>query len=171
MQKIDPYKIDESVFRLLDKDWMLITAGRASHFNTMTASWGGFGIIWNQPVAFIFVRPQRFTFQFLEQYDWFTLCFFGKGYKKILNYCGTRSGKDTDKIAKTGLQPIETEKGNILFTDARLVFECRKLYFQDLQPGHFLDPEIESNYPGKDYHRMYFGKIENSWINEDNGIK
>jgi flavin reductase (DIM6/NTAB) family NADH-FMN oxidoreductase RutF len=169
MKRIDPYILDESVFRLLDKDWMLITAGEKVNFNTMTASWGGFGIIWNKPVTFIFVRPQRFTFQFLEQYEWFTLCFFGKGYRDILNFCGSRSGRDTDKIAQTRLVPIETKKQNIYFEGARLVFECRKLYYQDLQPGHFLDQNIESNYPGKDYHRMYFGKIENCWIQEDNG--
>jgi flavin reductase (DIM6/NTAB) family NADH-FMN oxidoreductase RutF len=164
MKIIDPYQIDQSVFRLLDKDWMLITSGVTGHYNTMTASWGGFGILWNQPVGFIFVRPQRYTFQFLEQYDWFTLSFFGPDYKDALNFCGSRSGKDVDKIAKTGLIPLETERGNIFFKGACLVFECRKIYSQDLQPGRFLDPAIESNYPKKDYHRMYFGKIENSWI-------
>ena len=168
MEVIDPYNIDESVFRLLDKEWMLITAGISGHFNTMTASWGGFGILWNQPVAIIFVRPQRFAFKFLEEHNWFTLSFFGPGYKDILNFCGSRSGKNVDKIARTGLIPLETERGNIFFKEARLVFECRKLYFQDLDPTHFLDPKIESNYPKKDYHRMYFGKVENSWIMDDN---
>jgi len=169
MKRIDPYNIDESVFRLLDKDWMLITAGVSGHFNTMTASWGGLGILWHQPVAFIFVRPQRYTYQFLEQYEWFTLCFFGHGFRKILNFCGSRSGRNTDKIAETGLLPMETEKGNIYFQGARLIFECRKIYFQDIQPSLFLDPKIELNYPAKDYHRMYIGKVENSWIKEDNG--
>jgi flavin reductase (DIM6/NTAB) family NADH-FMN oxidoreductase RutF len=171
MKIIDPYNIDESVFRLLDKDWMLITAGDKDHFNTMTASWGGFGIMWNQPVAFIFVRPPRYTFQFLEQYERFTLCFFGQGFRDILNFCGSKSGKNTDKIAHTGLIPAVTENGSIFFQGARLVFECRKLYYHDLQPDHFLDPKIESNYPRKDYHRMYLGKIEKSWIMEDNSQK
>jgi flavin reductase (DIM6/NTAB) family NADH-FMN oxidoreductase RutF len=171
MKIIDPYDINESVFRLLDKDWMLITAGVTGHFNTMTASWGGFGILWNQPVAFIFVRPPRYTYQFLEQYEWFTLNFFGSGFRDVLNYCGSKSGKDVDKVAKTGLMPLETERGNIYFDKARLVFECRKLYYQDLDPVRFLDPKIGSNYPRKDYHRMYFGKIENSWIMEDTDRK
>ena len=164
MKPIDPYNIDESVFRLLDKDWMLITSGTSGHFNTMTASWGGFGILWNQPVAFIFVRPQRYTYKFLEEKEWFTLSFFGPGYRDVLNFCGSRSGKNVDKIASTGLVPLETGLGNIYFEGARLVFECHKIYFQDLDPAHFLDPKIGSNYPKKDYHRMYFGKIENSWI-------
>jgi len=168
MKLIDPYHIDESVFRLLDKDWMLITAGVTGHFNTMTASWGGFGIIWNQPVAFIFVRPPRYTYEFLEKYNWFTLSFFGAGFKDALNFCGSKSGRNIDKVAATGLVPVETDKGNIYFKDARLVFECRKIYFQDLQAVNFLDPGIERNYPKKDYHRMYFGKVENSWIMDEN---
>lgn len=168
MKLIDPHHLDESAFRLIDKDWMLITAGNPGNFNTMTASWGGLGIIWNKPVAYIFVRPTRYTFQFLEANDWFTLCFFGAGYRRALNFCGTRSGRDTDKIAETGLIPQETTNGNIWFQQARLVFECRKLYYQDLNPDNFLDSKIGANYPIKDYHRMYFGKIENTWLKEDN---
>jgi flavin reductase (DIM6/NTAB) family NADH-FMN oxidoreductase RutF len=166
MKLISPYDINESVFHLLDKDWMLITAGKDGHFNTMTASWGGFGIIWNQPMAFIFVRPPRYTYQFLEQYEMFTLSFFGPGYRKALNFCGSRSGRDVDKMAETGLSPVVSEKGNIYFREARLIFECRKIYFQDICPENFLDQKIESNYPEKDYHRMYFGKIENCRIED-----
>ena len=160
MTLINPYDLNESVFRLLDKDWMLICSGKPGHFNMMTASWGGFGILWNMPVAFIFVRPTRYTYQFLEQYGFFTLNFFGPGYKEILDFCGTKSGRNVDKMGRSGLVPLESETGNIYFEEARLVFECRKLYYQDLIPGQFLDPKIESNYPRMDYHRMYIGKIE-----------
>jgi flavin reductase (DIM6/NTAB) family NADH-FMN oxidoreductase RutF len=160
MKLLDPYDLNESTFRLLDKDWTLISAGKPGHFNMMTASWGGFGILWNQPVAFIFVRPPRYTYEFLEQYDCFTLNFFGPGYRRILNLCGSKSGRDTDKMHESGLVPMETDTGNIFFKEARLVFECKKIYYQDLQPGQFLDPQIERNYPKKDYHRMYIGRIE-----------
>jgi flavin reductase (DIM6/NTAB) family NADH-FMN oxidoreductase RutF len=169
MKLADPNKIDESVFRLLDKDWMLITAGVAGKFNTMTASWGGFGILWNQPVAYIFVRPPRFTYRFLEENDRFTLSFFDERFRDALNYCGSHSGKDVDKMVETGLIPLITESGNIFFQGSRLVFECCKLYFHDLDPAKFLDKGIEKNYPKKDYHRMYIGKIENCWITEDGG--
>jgi len=167
MKIIDPYNLDESVFRLLDKDWMLITSGNESNFNTMTASWGGFGILWDLPMAFIFVRPQRYTYQFLEQNDWFTLTFFGPGYRKVLNFCGSRSGRDVDKIASTGLIPKTTESGNIYFEGARLVFECRKMYYQDLDPVNFLDKRIINKYPSGDYHRMYFGRIEKCLLAEN----
>jgi len=166
MKLIDPYDFNESVFRLLDKDWMLITAGETGKFNMMTASWGGFGILWHQPVAFIFVRPPRYTYQFLEEYDSFTLCFFGEEYRNVLNFCGSKSGRNADKMGNSGLSPMKTESGNIYFKEARQVIECRKIYYQDLQPGSFLDPVIESNYPKKDYHRMYIGRIEKILIKD-----
>jgi flavin reductase (DIM6/NTAB) family NADH-FMN oxidoreductase RutF len=105
--------LHENFFNLIDKDWMLITAGVTGNFNTMTASWGATGILWNKPIAICFIRPHRYTFQFAEKYDFFTLSFFGSAHREILNYCGSKSGRDTDKIAHTGLVPIETRKGNI----------------------------------------------------------
>lgn len=166
MKIIDPYHLDESVFRLLDKDWMLITAGGKEEFNTMTASWGGFGILWNKPVSFIFVRPTRHTYLFTEKFDRFSLCFFDKRYRKALNYCGSHSGRDVDKVQATGLSPDVTENGVVFFKESRLILECRKLYLHDLDPQLFLDESIIRNYPKEDYHRMYIGQIENSWYND-----
>jgi flavin reductase (DIM6/NTAB) family NADH-FMN oxidoreductase RutF len=166
MKQISPYELTENVFRLIDKDWMLVTAGTKDHFNTMTASWGGMGILWNKPIAIIFIRPTRYTYEFTELSDSFTLCFFDKKHRKALNYCGSHSGREVDKIKETGLITQVTEPGNVYFRQARLIIECRKIYFQDLDPDHFLDPATSSNYPLRDYHRMYFGRIENCWYNE-----
>ena len=163
MIRIRPDEINENVFRLIDKEWMLITAGQKEHYNTMTASWGGFGILWHDPVAFIFVRPQRYTYEFLEQYDEYTLCFFDEGYRKALNYCGSHSGREGDKALATGLTPLATPNGNIYFKQGRMVIECRKIYFNDIEPLNFRDDHIEKNYPKKDYHRMYIGRIINCW--------
>ncbi|MCB0804475.1 MAG: flavin reductase [Bacteroidales bacterium] len=159
-------KFDESVFHLIGKQWMLITAGTSDSFNSMTASWGGFGFLWNMPVAFIFIRPQRFTKEFVEKNDFFTLTFFEKKHKNKLTFSGSHSGRDYDKVKETGLNPVETNLGNIYFNEARLVFECKKLYFDDLKPDHFLDRLISRNYPNEDYHRMFVGKIVNGLIRE-----
>ena len=145
---------------------MLITAGNTSKFNTMTASWGGFGILWNLPVAFIFVRPTRYTYRFTEKAEYFTLCFFERKYRKALNYCGSHSGREVDKIKATGLIPQATGKGNVYFKQARLILECRKIYFHDINPEYFLEKAINDNYPLKDYHRLYIGQVENCWYNE-----
>lgn len=158
-EKINIENISENTFKLIDKDWFLITAGMKSKFNTMTAAWGGFGILWNKPVVFTFIRPTRFTYGFAEEFDGFTISFFDSKYRKALNFCGTKSGKDVDKIKETGLIPVESENGNIYFEEAKLVMDCQKIYFDDLKPENFLAGFIESKYPLKDYHRMYVGEI------------
>ncbi len=152
-------KIQDNVFDLIGGQWMLITAGTKDNFNTMTASWGGLGFLWNMPVAFIFIRPQRFTFQFVESNPFFTLTFFDAKYKNILNYCGSHSGKDVDKIKECGMTPLITEEGNVYFEEAKMVLECSKLYHGDIDPRNFADAKIQRNYPNHDYHRMYIGKI------------
>lgn len=155
----EPFSIVENVFKAIGSDWMLITAGNLKSYNTMTASWGGLGVLWNMNVSFIFVRPSRHTYGFIEKNDFYTLSFFGGLYRKQLQICGEKSGRDTDKALETGLTPAETGKGNVFFRQASLVIECRKVYFQDIDPGSFLDPGIGQNYPENNYHRMYAGEI------------
>jgi flavin reductase (DIM6/NTAB) family NADH-FMN oxidoreductase RutF len=153
-------KIPDNVFKLIDKDWMLITAGTLESWNTMTASWGCLGILWSKPVAVCFIRPQRHTYGFAEKSDHFTLSFFEEEYRDALMLCGTKSGRDIDKAKETGLTPVSGGEDIVYFEQARLVLQCRKLYFQDLDPKHFLDPSIEENYPVQDYHRFYIGEVE-----------
>jgi flavin reductase (DIM6/NTAB) family NADH-FMN oxidoreductase RutF len=126
----------------------------------MTVSWGSLGVIWNKPFAQVVVRPQRYTFQFLEQYPTFTLCAFPRQFRKALSLLGSRSGRDGDKIAASGLTPIPAAVAAApLYAEASLAIECRTLYWQDLDPAHFLDPAIQANYPHNDYHRAFFGEI------------
>jgi flavin reductase (DIM6/NTAB) family NADH-FMN oxidoreductase RutF len=158
-REIEPKQIEDNVFKIIDKDWMLITAGNRNSYNMMTASWGGFGILWGKEVCFCFVRPTRHTYDFIEKADGFTLCFFDEKYRDVLNYCGTKSGKDVDKMSYEKLTPEAGSYGNVYFTEARMVIECRKIYYQDIKPEQFLDRGIEKNYPLKDYHRMYIGEI------------
>lgn len=151
--------LDENTFSLIGRDWMLVTAGDSSSFNTMTASWGGLGVLWSDPVAFIFVRPQRYTFGFTEKNDFFTLSFFDEKYRGALSLCGTKSGRDCDKVRETGLTPVH-EDGYTYFAEAKLVIVCRKLYAQDIRPECFTDRDIiGAHYPANDFHRMYTGKI------------
>jgi flavin reductase (DIM6/NTAB) family NADH-FMN oxidoreductase RutF len=137
---------------------MLITAGEPGAFNTMTASWGGLGVLWERKVAFCFIRPTRYTYEFVERSGNFTLSFFEERYRKALSFCGSRSGRDADKVKGAGLTPVH-EAGFVYFSEARLVLACRKLSFQDVGPDRFLDPTIGDLYPQKDYHRMYVGEI------------
>lgn len=155
---ISPEKITDNPFTLIGKDWMLITAGTRDSFNTMTGAWGGMGILWGKNICFCVVRPTRYTYEFMESSAFFTLSFFEEQFRDILTFCGSRSGRDVNKVAETGLTPVH-EGETLYFAEARLVLRCRKIYYQDLVPDHFLDPAIEEFYPLRDYHRMYVGEI------------
>ena len=150
--------IELKPFSLINNSWMLITAGCDAGFNTMTASWGGLGTLWNKSVAICVIRPTRYTFEFVESNDLFTLCFFDEQYRDALNLCGTKSGRDIDKVAQTGLTPI-FEDGTTYFAQASMVFFCRKLYAQNITPDCFVEKALDSLYAKKDYHKMYVGEI------------
>ena len=158
LTETDILSVPENASRLIGRDWMLITAGDAVACNTMTASWGGLGYLWNRPVAFIFIRPQRHTYGFVERADFFSLSFFEPKFHEALNYLGTVSGRDEEKIRTAKLSPVAAHN-TVYFEEARLVMVCRKCYHQDLDPTHFLDSSIHKNYPSQDYHRMYIGEI------------
>ena len=160
LTKIDPKTIQDNVFSTIGSDWLLITAGTKERCNTMTASWGGLGVLWGRNVATVYIRPQRYTYDFVEQSDCFTISVFDESWRDALNLCGTKSGRDVDKIKECGFTVVEGEGGAPYFEQARLVLVCRKLYWQDMDPDHFLDPEIDSRfYAQKDYHRVYVGEI------------
>jgi flavin reductase (DIM6/NTAB) family NADH-FMN oxidoreductase RutF len=140
--------------------WFVLTAGNEKQFNCMTIAWGSIGAMWNMPFIQVVVRPSRYTREFMEKYDTFTVCSFPEKYKKDLNILGTKSGRDCDKIAGTKLTVLKSGIVNApSFKEADLVFECRKIYFQDMNPDNFLSDKIIKNYPKKDFHRIYFGEI------------
>ena len=164
MQSVKPKEITDNYIKLIGEKWMLVTAGDPAGFNMMTASWGGAGFLWNKPVVFVFIRPQRHTFGFIEKNDEFTLSFFEEQYRPALTVCGSVSGRDTDKVEASGLTPCKTEEGNVSFKEARLVLECRKLYAEFLNPDAFIDLKILKDvYSGKDYHKVYVAEIVNAW--------
>lgn len=159
-RSIDPKALEGNVFSMIGEQWMLITAGTAERCNTMTASWGGLGVMWGKPVAVCVIRPQRYTRTFVEENSYFTLSFLGEDYRKALSLCGSKSGREVDKIKECGFTVAVGEGGAPYFEEARLVLVCRKLYHQDLDPAGFEGPEEDKKwYPGKDYHRMYVGEI------------
>ena len=158
-QKIDPKALDKNVFSAIGDQWMLITAGTADRCNTMTASWGGLGVIWGAPAATCYIRPQRYTREFVEREEYFTLSFYGKEYHKQLQLCGSRSGRDTDKVKACGVTVRTAECGAPYFKEAELVLVCRKRFAQAMDPDN-IPEEIKTKwYPKKDYHILYIGEI------------
>ncbi len=159
---IDPKEFISSSSGLWSKQWLLLTSGdfKSNKYNTMTVGWGSIGTMWNKPFAQVVVRPTRFTYEFMEKYDTFTLTAFPEKFKDQLKYLGTVSGRSENKILKSGLTVISSEKVSApSFEEAELIIECKKIYWDDLKPGNFIDNTIEGSYPEKDYHRIYFGEI------------
>lgn len=149
-------------YALWEEQWLLLTSGDfpSGKFNEMTVSWGALGSIWGRPFAQVVVRPQRYTFEFMENYPTFTLCGFPADFRPDLQLLGSLSGRDSDKSIQAHLTPIAAQKvAAPIFAEAILAIECKKMYWQDMEPSHFIDPGLNKNYPSQDYHRIYYGEI------------
>lgn len=157
---IDIKDFNHNPFEMISNEWMLITAEKDGKVNTMTASWGGLGVIWHHNVAYIFVRQSRFTKEFIDASDSFSLSFFNtEKYRKAMAYIGSVSGRDEDKIEKVGFT-VEHESGIPYFKEAETVILCKKLSKHFLSPEGFIDEKIDTQwYADKDYHDMYIGEI------------
>ncbi|MEG2320172.1 MAG: flavin reductase, partial [Bacteroidales bacterium] len=163
-KNIAPDKIPGNIIKLLSEDWMLITAGNSTKFNTMTASWGGLGVLYNKPIAICFINPTRYTYQIMETGDTYTLTFYTETYREALNYCGSVSGRDTDKIKGSGLTPITTPNGSKAFSQAWMIIECRKLVSQSISLDA-INSAVEKEKRGlQPMHKMYIGEILNVWV-------
>ena len=160
-REISTSGIKDNVFEMIDKEWFLLSAGDRDRMNTMTCSWGTVGELWSRRVAIAYVRKTRHTFSFTEKGDYFTLSFFGDAHRGALGLCGSKSGRDIDKVAATGLTPVYDEYGDVpYFAEARLVLVCKKLYSDFIKPECFVSEDLDrQNYGAKDYHKFYVGEI------------
>lgn len=166
-KKISVKDLTQNVFQMIGDEWMLVTAEKDGKVNTMTASWGALGIMWGKTVATAYLRPQRYTKEFVDASETFTLSFFGGAQKKAMGLLGSVSGRDeADKIEKSGLHVTKID-GHPTFEEASLVLVCRKLYVQEMKPECFLhQEEIEKWYPDSDFHWMYMAEIMDVYVTE-----
>lgn len=152
-------EMDKNVFDLIGKQWMLVGAEKNGKINAMTASWGGLGIMWGKKVAFVFIRESRYTKEFVDEKKTFSLSFFGEEYRKMLNYMGTVSGRDEDKISQAGLHASLNQDAPV-FEEAEQTLICRKMYAQEMKEECFTDKEaVERWYGDGNYHTMYVAEI------------
>ena len=156
--EISPYELDNAL-KLIGKDWMLITVQDGEGANAMTASWGCMGVLWNKPVAVCFIRPQRYTYGLAENEDRMSLAFFGEGYRDALSLCGSKSGRDCDKLSLAGLT-VSDVYGVPVIDQASTVIIGKKLYADDLKEDNFVDKAMLDNYKSKDFHRIYVLEIQ-----------
>ena len=158
-KEIKLHELNENVVDLLNNQWGLVTAGDAQQCNPMTVSWGAVGELWNMDMVTIYIRPQRYTVRFLEEQDYFTLSFYPKDYKEALALCGSKSGRNIDKVEATGLTPVFDEKAPY-FEEAKIVLVCRKVAKGAFEPTQFIDNDVMKNYPENDFHYIYYGAVE-----------
>ena len=149
----------------IDQEWALLTSGGKENFNSMTISWGGLGTIWNKPVVTVYVKPIRYTYEFMENNEYFTLSFYDENYRKDLGILGSKSGRNLDKIALTKLTPEFLDNATT-FKEAKLTIVCKKIYFQDLDINNIdiesvTQEEVDRFYKAEPAHRMYIGEVIN----------
>lgn len=165
-KEIQPQEFVYSPFKLIGEDWMLITAEKDGKANTMTASWGGLGVMWGKNVAYIVIRPQRYTKEFIDNSDTFSLTFFDDSFKKALGYLGATSGRDEDKIGKSNLTVQHTDDIPY-FAEAKIAILCNKLYAQEYKPECFFDQELnEKWYSNVDHHTLYIAEVTKILVKE-----
>jgi len=163
-KQVDPKDFHINPITTLSDEWPLLTAGsKETGFNTMTISWGHIGSLWGtgggKPTFVAYVRPQRYTFEFMNSNDMYTVSVLPAGNKEALAYLGRVSGRDEDKVAKAGLTPV-FDQGTTYFEEAKLVLVCRKLYQAPILEDGFIDKALMGKiYPEKDYHTMYIGEV------------
>ena len=150
--------LNVDVFGIYDKKWALLTAGDTDKFNTMTVSWGGLGTIWNKPVATVYVRTSRYTHEFMDDNEFFTVSFFREEYKKTLGVLGSKSGREIDKMHIDGLTPVKAGE-SVSYEEAEMTLLCRKLFRQQLDPANIPSDIAERFYASDAPHDMYIGEV------------
>lgn len=151
-------KFTTDIFEQFDKKWALLTAGTKDDYNTMTISWGGLGTIWNKPVATVYVRESRYTHDYMDKNDCFTISFYPEQYKQLLGVLGSKSGRDINKMNISELSPKAADD-SITFEEAEITLVCKKLFKQKLLPENMPKEVVSSLYADNDLHDMYIGEV------------
>lgn len=158
-EKKEIFSFSDNLLKKISENWLLISSGSIDNYNMMTASWGTFGILWNQPVAQVFIRPSRYTFEFINKNDFFSISIFEPTYKDLLSFLGSKSGRDINKMKIEGLTPIDFNGKTVFFKEAKEVFILKKLFDLPMQ-DKIIDAEVKNIfYKNDDYHHLFFGRI------------
>lgn len=164
-KKIDPKELENNPISLFADNWFVVSSGDSTKFNEMTISWGNLGNVWDEPSITIYIRNTRYTYTFIDGGKYFVLNSFDEEYRDKVKFIGTHTGSKTDKVKETGLTPKFTELGNPYFDEARLVIECEKMYYDDIDRTHLFEKGKEMySSDSKETHRIFIGRIVNVWV-------
>lgn len=154
----DIRQFNADVFTLFDRDWALLTAGTPGDYNTMTISWGQLGTLWRLPVATVFVKPVRYTHEFMDRHEYFTVSFYPESSRPAMNILGSRSGRDGDKVAQAGLTPVAIAQ-SVTFKEAKVTLLCKKILCQDIDPANVPADAMRTFYENEAPHTIYIGEV------------
>jgi len=166
---VSPEDLTDNVFKLVGKDYTVITAGKADHYNSMTASFGGWGQLFSKPTTWCFLRANRYTLEVIRKENTYTMSYFEDEYKEQVLFFGSKSGKDTDKMKESALTMVQTPSGDVSYKEASLIIECKLTEVTTVSPNDFYTQEGKDFVTGayeeaKDYHKLVFGEITNVWV-------
>ena len=166
MKRVDVNALTPEIFKIFSENNALLTAGDKADCNTMTIGWANFGTLWELPTCTVYVRPERYTYEFLERHEYFTVSVLRAEDRKTAQICGTKSGRDCDKIAECGLTLAYGEGDAPYFEESELVVVCRKLFYQDIDVSKVTDPRVTMFYTGSmgSDHRVYIGEVVEAYI-------
>ena len=145
-------------FDIFNKEWAIVCAGEQEHYNAMTISWGGLGTLWGKPVVTVYVKPVRYTYQFMNDSEYFTVSFYDEQYRNAMQVYGSTSGRNTDKEAVTGFVPVKLEHG-VTYEQAKVTLVCRKIYYNDLVLENIPEEVVQRTYTTEAPHRMFIGEV------------
>ena len=168
-KQVDPAVATGNVFKLVGQDFTVITAGTELNYNSMTASWGGWGILFNEPTTWCMLRANRYTLEYIRKENLYTMCYFDDVYKDQVMLFGSASGRDSDKMKRHTLTPVETPERAIAYKEAKLILECELVEVTTVHPDDFLTADsrtfiTEAYAEAHDYHKLVFGKIIGMWV-------
>lgn len=170
-KKVEPTELTDNVFKLVGQDYTVITAGTDSAFNSMTASWGGWGQLFEVPVTWCFLNASRYTLEFIKKEQTYTMAYFPEQFKEQVIAFGSKSGRNSDKMKETTLTHVKTPSDNITYKEAKLVIECKLVEITETNPKDFYSDKgkdfVEKGMKdgnGKEYHKLVFGDITNVWV-------
>ncbi|MCD8260860.1 MAG: flavin reductase [Bacteroides sp.] len=167
-KSVKPSEIHENVFKLFAEDYSVITSGIPEDYNSMVASYGGWGILFEEPVVWGFLRASRYTLEYIRNHRTYTLTFFDAPYKEKIMYFGTASGRGTDKMKTHGLTAVQTPGGSIAYKEASLIIECELAEITTVNPDDYYLQKgrdfVEEGYADAgEYHKLVFGTIKGMW--------
>jgi flavin reductase (DIM6/NTAB) family NADH-FMN oxidoreductase RutF len=173
-EPISPEEICDNVFTLVGRVFPVITAGKQDHYNSMTASGGGLGMLFKKPTTWCILQANRYTLELIQKERTYTMSYFPPDYNAQILFLGSKSGRDSEKMKEVELTSVQIPSGDMSFREARLIIECKLTELTTPNPNDFCTQEAkdyinEAYKEITDYRKYVFGEITHVWVKNQRG--